>query len=105
MKRPPRRAAVPRFDIDRLLRVVRVIRGPLSCVPCDPCRIPCDRCDPWQLLAAADCSNIDLEFLVHIRRPLVVLLAVTALVPLRAVPEGVRITTVVTDRQGKPIAG
>jgi VWFA-related protein len=56
-------------------------------------------------LAAADCSNIDLESLVHIRRPLVVLLAVTALVPLRAVPEGVRITTVVTDRQGKPIAG
>ena len=42
---------------------------------------------------------------MHIRRPLVVLLAVTALVPLRAVPEGVRIATVVTDRQGKPVSG
>ena len=41
---------------------------------------------------------------VHIR-PLVVLLAVTALVAVRAVPAGVRIATVVTDRQGKPVSG
>jgi VWFA-related protein len=33
------------------------------------------------------------------------LLIVTALVPLRAAPEGVRITTLVTDRQGKLVTG
>lgn len=42
---------------------------------------------------------------MHIRHSLVVLLVVTALVPVRAVPEGVRIATVVTDRQGKPVSG
>src|SRR5688572_23127129 len=39
------------------------------------------------------------------RAGMAALLAVVAAVPVVAVPDGVRITTVVTDRSGKPVAG
>jgi VWFA-related protein len=38
-------------------------------------------------------------------RWIAVLLAATAVVPLRAIPDGVRISTMVTDRSGKPVMG
>ena len=42
---------------------------------------------------------------VRTRPPLIALLLVAALAPLWADPEGVRISTLVTDRQGKPVTG
>ena len=42
---------------------------------------------------------------MNLRPVLAVLLAVTVLVPTDAAPEGVRISTIVTDRAGKPVMG
>jgi VWFA-related protein len=42
---------------------------------------------------------------MNIRTSVVVMLLITTLVPLRAAPDGVRISTLVTDRQGKPVVG
>jgi hypothetical protein len=42
---------------------------------------------------------------MNIRTSVVVLLLVTGLAPVRAAPDGVRISTLVTDRQGKVVVG
>lgn len=41
----------------------------------------------------------------NVRTSVVVLFLITGLAPLRAAPDGVRISTLVTDRQGKPVVG
>jgi hypothetical protein len=42
---------------------------------------------------------------VKLRSPLAALLVIVLLAPLGATPEPVRISTIVTDKQGKPVTG